>query len=126
MRFACGQQNGGAMIPEQRIVTSLPLIELWDDRGAVAADRVGDLTGAQVRELLKLGPVQFVMVDVGHRPEWISEADCYAFWRMRLSGNIADPSQPAYLDDFPGGYFYFASLWSTADGSRIVVLERQH
>jgi hypothetical protein len=38
MRFACGQQNGGAMIREQRIVTSLPLIELWDDRGAVAAD----------------------------------------------------------------------------------------
>jgi hypothetical protein len=79
-----------------------------------------------VRELLKLGPVQFVMVDVGHKPEWISEADCYTCWRMRLSGNIADPSQPAYLDDFPGGYFYFASLWSTADGSRIVVLERQH
>jgi hypothetical protein len=38
MRFACGQQNGGAMIREQRIVTSMPLIELWDDRGAVAAD----------------------------------------------------------------------------------------
>jgi hypothetical protein len=48
-----------------RVVTLLPLRELWRDDGFLTAARDQSLTKESVRELLGAGPVQFVVVDVG-------------------------------------------------------------
>jgi len=74
------------MRPDQRIVTELPLKKLWDDDGSVAAERLHDLSGAQVRELLRAGSVRFMVANVGSLPEWINEARCFAFWGTELPG----------------------------------------
>lgn len=53
------------MDPALRIVTRLPLAELWTERGPVAATRERLLGRAEVKSLLQAGPVQFVVADCG-------------------------------------------------------------
>ena len=114
------------MRPEQRIVTQLPLKELWNDDGPIAAERLRELSRARVRELLRAGPVRFVVVDVGSKPEWVAEEQCFAYWNNQVSRHLTDPEHRMNLDAFPSGYGYFASEWSVAGSSPIVVLERCH
>src|SRR4051812_38252296 len=112
------------MQPSQRIITATPMRALWDDRGAVPASRSRDLSAGDIRELLRRGPLRFVVADVGSRPRWLPEETCFAFWKAEVQSHLAAPDEPAHLDGFPGGYCYFASEWSAGAGSTIVVLER--
>ena len=48
-----------------KIVTHLPLRELWRDDGLKISRRVRSLTEDDIRSLLRSGPIQFVVVDVG-------------------------------------------------------------
>ena len=107
-----------------RVVTELPIKELWCDDGPLAGVRTRDLSEGQIRELLRRGAVQFIVADVGSRLEWVAEASNFAFWKDRVFGRVADPETPASLDDFPGASFFFASEWLAAGHGPIVVLER--
>jgi hypothetical protein len=51
--------------PDQRIVTKLPLAELWDEKCTLDGGRVHSLGQNNLAELLRLGPVQFVVADCG-------------------------------------------------------------
>src|SRR5262245_51345040 len=113
------------MDPRERVVISLPLVELFDSRGPVAARRTSDLHPEQIRELLRAGPVQFVVVEPGTRPQWIPRDECFDFWKREVTENIAagariDPN--ALLR----GYCYRASRWESESGAPIVVLEKLH
>lgn len=114
------------MRPELRIVTSLPLRELWNDEGPLAARRVGDLSDPGIRELLRTGPPQFVVADVGLPLEWVPEASCFNAWRDRFRGNLAEAGRKVDPDAFPGGFCFFASEWIGENGVTIVVPERCH
>jgi len=114
------------MQPSQRIITATPLRELWDERGPVDTCRSRDLTADDLRELLRRGPLRFVVADVGSRPRWLPEDSCFSFWKAEVQSHLAAPGVPALLDDFPGGYCYFASEWSSAVGVPIIVLEAAH
>jgi hypothetical protein len=114
------------MLPSQRIITVLPLVEVWDDRGPVSAVRSRDLTSADIRDLLRSGPVRFVVANVGAESKWVPLSECFAFWKGEVQGHLADPEQRVELDRFPDGYCYFASEWSAPDGPPIVVLEGTH
>ena len=114
------------MHPSERVVIARPMGELWDERGPVLAGRTRDLPADDIRQLLRLGPLRFVVADVGLRPRWLREESCFAFWKSEVQPRLAEPDVPARLDDFPGGYCYFASEWSPDVGSPIVVLEMMH
>jgi hypothetical protein len=114
------------MQPTQRIMTVTPIHELWNDRGTVNASRSLGLAADEIRDLLRRGPLRFVVVEAGFKPRWLPEADCYAFWKTEVQSHLVAHDMPARLDDFPNGYRYFASEWSPASGSPIVVLETQH
>jgi hypothetical protein len=114
------------MRPDQRIATELPLKELWDDNGPLAAERRRDLSEEQIRGLLRSGPIRFFVAKVGHKPDWVPEAKCFAYWKDQVVGHVADPEQRVYLDYFPGEYCFFASEWSLGGYRPIVVLERCH
>jgi hypothetical protein len=57
---------------------------------------------------------------------WIDATDCYQLWNTEIKAHLAAPDQRGTLDQFPGGYFYFASEWRRKEMLPIVVLERYH
>ena len=109
----------------QRVVTRLPLAELWGDAGPVAADRRRGLSAADIRGLLRAGPVRFVVANVGAPLRWVPAAECFRFWKAEVRSRVAGPDG-ARLEDFPGGYCYFASEWAPAEGPPVVVLAVAH
>jgi hypothetical protein len=109
-----------------RIVTHLPLRELWRDDGFNTASRVRDLDGEEITELLRSGPVQFVVVDIGSAPRWIALSDCYLFWKGEAKMHVVALGSRVVLEEFPGRCYYFASEWEGGLPAPIVVLERCH
>ena len=107
------------MDPKLRVVTHLPLGGLWTDSGPVDAVRGRSLSSEDVRELLRNGTVQFVVVDVGQKPRWIALEDCYRFWMDEVKDQLAEPDVRA-----SGVYAYRASEWVSEEvKAPIVVLE---
>jgi hypothetical protein len=114
------------MQPAERIITVTPVRELWDDHGTVNARRSRDVASDEIRELLRRGPLQFVVVEIGFKPRWLPEADCFTLWKAEVQPHLPARGMPARLEEFPNGYCYFASEWSRTNGSPIVVLEKAH
>lgn len=112
------------MDPKLRIVTQLPLRGLWRDNSAIQAFRGRALSSSDIRELLRLGPVQFVVVDVGLKPRWIELDDCYRFWMDEVQHHLVEPDAKSSNS---GVYFYGAVEWHSQEVSiPIVVLELRH
>jgi hypothetical protein len=110
----------------QKIVTKLPLDELWNDREQFQARRGQWLSSDELTELLRLGPVQFVVADVGAKLRWVPLPDCYRFWKSEAKPHLAHPQSQIRLDDFPDSYCFLASRWEIDNSSSVVVLERSH
>ena len=109
-----------------KIVTHLPLRELWRDSGFTTTAHVRSLIEDDIRSLLRSGPIQFVVVDVGSSPRWIQLSECFQFWKGEAQPHLARTAT-TILDEFPGGYCYLASQWDGGDSAApIVVLEKQH
>ena len=108
----------------QRIVTRLPLAELWDDAGPLSAAEVRDLAAEDIRDLLRAGPVRFAVANVGSPLRWVPATECFQFWKAEVQSRVAGAS--ADLDDFTGGYCYFASEWGPVEGPPVVVLAVAH
>ena len=105
-----------------RVVTQLPLNTLETERGS--AGRLGNRDREQLRQLMRSGPVRFVVADVGNPLKWISLQDCYEFWKSEVQPHVGNPDG-ADLTDYPGEYCYFATEWS--DGAEpIVLLSKAH
>lgn len=113
------------MEPKLRIVVTLPLHELWDDRGTLPHRRHRWLSADDIRTNLSDGPIQFVIADVGQPLKWIAPADSFRLWRQ-VAAVIAPPTEAVNQDDYPGGSFYFASLWESESATRLILLERHH
>jgi hypothetical protein len=111
---------------KHRVVTHLPLQELWRDDGFLTTARDQSLTEEGVRKLLASGPVQFVVVDVGAAPRWIPTSECFDFWKREVKPRLASEAR-AFLHEFRGEYCYFASQWSGGEpAAPLVVLEKHH
>ncbi len=108
-----------------RIVTQLPLRELWRDNGFSTTTRGKSLSLDDVQAFLRLGPVQFVVADVGVAPRWISQDECFDFWKHEAKPHLVSDAK-AVLSEFPGGYCYFASHWEGETTTPIVLLEKHH
>ena len=111
----------------RQIVTQLPLAELWRNDGLIPTTRIRYLSASDITDLLRDGQVQFVVADVGTPLRWIPLVECYDFWKTEVRQHLAAPEAKVILDDFPGGYCYFASAWRSRDGATpIIVCERHH
>jgi hypothetical protein len=105
------------------VVTKLPLSRLTTTRGD--AKRVSDVGAAAIRSLLRVGAVRFVVANIGASIRWVPEAECFDWWKQEVQPHLAEPNRPAPLEDFPGGYAYYASQWD--DGSTpFVLLSKAH
>jgi hypothetical protein len=113
------------MDPTQRIVTKLPIAELWNEHGIVAAIRQRRLDAAGIRNLLRRTSVHFAVANCGAPLRWIPPSESFSFWKHEVGPHLPEASAPR-LDNFAGGYCYFASEWITADGGSVIVLEMAH
>jgi hypothetical protein len=110
-----------------RIVTELPLKELWKDDGSACTRRIRYLTANDITELLRNSPVEFVIADVGQPLRWILPEKCYEFWKTDVRLHLASPENRVSLDDFPDAYCYFASEWESQVGTtKVIALEKTH
>ena len=117
---------GSSMKIDDRVVTHLPLTDLFDANGPVAAERVVALGVQDIQEMLRRGPCRFVFAEGGRPLTWTEAATCFATWAHEVRPHLAAPESKNNLDEFPGAYLYFASAWRLQDGEEIVVLEMHH
>jgi hypothetical protein len=115
-----------SMDPSLRIVTTIPVSALWNDTGELPAVRDSYLTRISLKSLLRAGPIQFVVADVGARLSWIEKEACFEFWKRVVEQHLADPNESISLDQFPSGLAYLASLWTQSNQPPIVLLEAIH
>ena len=111
----------------QRIVIATPLTELWNaEGGPMGAHRAEYVGEAEIAHLLQQGS-SLVVADVGHPLRWISETDRFSFWKTEVRCHLVSPDADGFrLDDYPGGYCYVASVWTTGSSASIIVLEKHH
>src|SRR5215510_2871202 len=109
-----------------RIITRLPLEELWRDDGFATTARLRQLVASDIRDMLRVGQVQFVVADVAAKPWWVDSRNCFSFWKNEVKPHLAEDPK-IILEAFPDEYCYFASQWGHKDGEPpIVVLEKHH
>src|SRR5260221_764896 len=116
------------MDARRRVVTRIPLPELWNEFGdTLAAEPRRELGAEDVRGLLRDGAPRFVVADLGLPLTWVDQTERFAFWKDELAPHLAEPERDRwYLEDFPGEYFYTATEWLLADGSSVVVAAKHH
>lgn len=115
------------MTPRDRIVTATPLQVLWTDCGELSATRGRRLDREAIRELMRRGPVHFVVATVGAPLRWISKDERFKFWQADVAVHLCETDR-IFLDDFRDGVAYVASEWLVAEDARppIVLLEVHH
>jgi hypothetical protein len=91
----------------------------------MAVAELRDLSTSDVRDLLRAGPVRFVVANVGDPLREVPVNECFRFWKDEVKPRVADcPRVP--LKEFPNGYCYFASEWGPVEGPPLVVLSVAH
>jgi hypothetical protein len=110
----------------EKIVTHLPLDELWVGPRLVSTIKVRDLAGNAIREMLRSSSIRFAVADVGRPLQWIPDNETFDFWKTEVKPHPADPEARAVLEQFPDSYCYFASEWKSYDGETIVLLSKAH
>ena len=118
------------MKPEQRVVTTFPLAELWDVAGPIVARRGPRVGDPDIRRLLgHRSAVQFVVADADGRPlRWVPLAEAHAFWRVEVQPRIVPADAVRFDHDaYPGRYCYVATRWTRDEpGSPPLVLLERH
>jgi hypothetical protein len=113
------------MRPDQRIVTKIPLTELWDEKGALPGERIRQLDENLIRGLMGTGQVQFIVANCGEKLNWIPMSERFEFWKT-VRPQVAAPSQPVHLKQFPNETAYVASEWRGNTGECLILLEAHH
>ena len=110
----------------ERIVTRIPLEFIWTDEEQIDAPRERYLTVTDLTEMLKVGPVEFIVADVGAPLKRISVHKCYEFWKSEVKRHLLSPHDKVDRSKLPDEYGYFASEWSGQINVPIVLLEKIH
>lgn len=110
----------------KRIVTQIPIKELWRENEALGLKKVQNLSKTEVKNVLLKGTCQFVVANVGFELEWISVNDCFDFWKSKVKDNIAEDWNSFYLEDYPDEFVFVASLWKGDIGVDVILLEKHH
>jgi hypothetical protein len=108
---------------DQPVVERLPLTSLVTPFGPAALR--GDLSESDVKNLLRGGPVHFLIADVGKPIQWIAEADCFRFWKEEVQPHLAAGDDVWRLEEYRGQYCYDATHWQSGP-LPIVVLAMHH
>src|SRR5260370_42650630 len=97
------------MDPALRVVTRIPLDELWTEAGTLPLVRGADLGEAEITDRLRVGIMAFAVANCGKRLQWIPENECYPFWKNEVKLRLVDARREFHaLEDYPGECCYSA------------------
>ena len=117
--------NRNKMEHVKRVVTEIPLKEIWNHEGAIEAIRDRYLSANALKNMLKKFPVEFVIANVGDPLKSVPISMCYDFWKSEVKAHlVSNPEESFRLEDFPEEYAYLASEWSGEIQNPIVLLEK--
>jgi hypothetical protein len=119
------KERQGTLRPEQRIVVKMPLTELWDDEGTLVGERTRNLDESDLVELLRTGPVQFLVADAGLELRWMRTPQLFEFWKT-VRPQIAHPEKPIYREQVLNETAYIASEWRGRTDECLILLEKYH
>lgn len=114
------------MRPDQRIYSGGHIDALWDSNGTLPLTCQGDIGAEQLADLLRHGPVRFVVPSVGEPLRWVSIESRFTFWKEEVKPRLVEPGGEAILENFPGESCYFATLWTGEEQIPVVLLDEFH
>jgi hypothetical protein len=110
----------------KKIVTKIPLSQLWDSNKLLEAKREAYLTQADIKGILQTEPTVFIVANLGKTLQWIKPSEIYAFWKSTAKNHIADDLSRIDYESFPDNYAFVASKWVGEGEEVIVLLEKFH
>lgn len=110
----------------KKIVTQIPMTNLWTDLETVFAKRERYITADDIQETLRNYPVEFVVATIGEKLKWISYDKSFDFWKTELKSHLADDINNINLDNYLDNYAYVASEWSGEIEMPIILFEKYH
>jgi len=114
------------MDPALRVVTRIPLDELWSDAGTLPLVRGADLGKAEIADRLRAGIRAFAVANCGKPLQWVAGSECHPFWKNEVKQRLVEPNRESHrVEDYLGEYCYSASEW-TGLGTTVILLERHH
>ena len=114
------------MTQAQRIVTKIPLDELWNDSAMLAYERQEYLTERQVQDLVFKGDIAVAEASCGLKLSWVSPNSALEFFKKKVKGHIVDDTDRIILTDYEDEWCYLASVWVDANGQKVILLETYH
>ncbi len=109
-----------------KIVTEIPIKNLWNDSEEIYAKKTKTLNQKEIQEILKKYPVEFVVANIGEKLKWIEVYNCYEFWKTEPQNKIIDNPDKIELEEFKNHYGYLASEWIGEIQTPIILLEKYH
>ena len=109
-----------------KLVTKIPLQSIWNSQNEINIQRSSYVTKERIKEMLKSGPIDFVLADIGSKLKWIVTSDCYNFWKSEVEMHLVEDANKIYIDDLPNNYAYIASEWTGDIQTPIILLEKYH
>jgi hypothetical protein len=82
----------------QKVISYLPVEELWAGQRLVSTIKVRDLDASYIVDLLRSGVVRFVVADIGKPYEWIPNNERYDFWKNEVKAHLAAPESKSVLE----------------------------
>jgi hypothetical protein len=114
--------------PALRIVTRLPLDEIWNDDGPLHA-RKGELVGsAGIRQFLRIENGAVVEAMIGERMVWHLGEARFKFWKDILRPHLVEPGDATegFVRDDEDPLAFIVYEWFVGEGERVLVAEGSH
>ena len=109
-----------------RLVTKIPLSEIWKFDQDFDSNRKYYLNEEQINNILQISKVDFIVADVGHHLHWVGADHCYDVWKNEIKNHLANLNEHIILENYPDNYAYLASEWTTKSLIPIILLEKIH
>jgi len=109
-----------------RVVNTIPLTSIWLESELIDVKRGKYLGENDISELLKEGPIQFIIANVGDKLIWEPIENCYKIYKTNIKDHIISEVDNIDLSIFKDNFGYLASLWAGKSNTQIVLLEKIH
>jgi len=109
-----------------KIVTEIPLKQIWTDTGDLSTVRNRYLGKSEIKEMIKNIQTPFVVADVGQKLIWIDKEKTFDFWKNEVEKHLVLDHNHIDIGNYPDHYAYIASEWLNEDSNAIIVLEKTH